>query len=304
MIDPAARKPPLSVWIAAMLVAVALLLMLGNIDRMSWLSESVGRTTRFNLQRLQAVPPGVLHVVALGTSKTMYAMDFDDAFAARIALPGRRVVFHRLTASSPEFNDMQPALEALVRHPPDVLLVEAELLLIDRNDRATVVGLLNRARQNLLMMRAQLPGEFINRGVNNNHGREDWPLDARCLSGKTQEAMRAYADYAARWQLASDDERTAYLVYLRRIQATGTRVVLLRLPRSPSGEKVAPAGLMQQSAQLRARLLKEEGFTGWEPDVMAESLYCDQIHVNRRGRDYYSAWLAKQLLALLGQLDV
>ena len=83
------------------------------------------------------------------------------------------------------------------------------------------------------------------------------------------------------------------------MQAAGTRVVLFTVPRSPSGDSVVPANLKREAALLRERLIKQDGFLGWEPGAMDESLYCDQLHVNHRGRAFYSAWLAKQLAALL-----
>jgi hypothetical protein len=296
---PVANKPPLSVWIAAILAASMLLLALGNLHRTAWLASSAYTIERFNPQRLQEVPPRALHVVALGTSKTMYAMEFDDAFAARLGLPGRRVVFHRITASDPLFGDMQPALVAIARRPPDVLLVESELLLFDRSDRAPLTVVLGRARQNLLLF-AQLAGGLVHRELNNNRGQEEWPIEARCLQSRTPDALGAYADQAARWRTTTDDERAAYLTYLRRMRDAGTQVVLLAVPRSPSADAVVPASLKRQGALLRDRLLAQEGLGGWDPGVMPESLYCDQVHVNRAGRAFYSAWLAKQIAALLG----
>jgi hypothetical protein len=297
---PIANKPPLSVWIAATLAAVVLFLALGNLHRTAWLAASVDRTAGFNLQRLQSVPSDALHVVAMGSSKSMYAIDFDDAFAARLAAPGRRVVFHRITASEPGIGDMQPVLEAIAQRPPDVLLVETELLLFDRGEPATFPALLKHARQNLSLLRTQLAVLPAHREVDNNRGLEEWSLEAICKQSQAPDAQLAYADYAARWRITTDAERAADLDYLRRMRAAGTQVILLTVPRSPSADAVVPPRLKQESALLRERLMKQEGFIEWEPDTMGESLYCDQIHVNQRGRAFYSAWLAKQLAALLG----
>jgi hypothetical protein len=120
------------------------------------------------------------------------------------------------------------------------------------------------------------------------------------MQRQTPDALRAYADYATHWRVTTEGERAAYLAYLRRMHAAGTRVVLLTLPRSPSADAVVPASLKQESVLLRDRLMKQEGFIEWEPGAMDDSLYCDQLHVNQRGRAFYSAWLAKQLAVLLG----
>ncbi len=295
-----ANKPPLAVWIAATLFAVVLLLALGNLHRTAWLAGSVDKSVSFNLQRLQAIPPGALHVVALGSSKTMYAVDFDAAFASRLGVPGRRVVFHRVTANDPAVGYLYPALAAIARRPPDVLLVEAELLLFDRSEHAPIAGLLRHARLNLIMLRMHLAIAPAHGEMDDNRGQEEWPPEASCRHRKNPDALAAYAQYAARWREITDDERATDLAYLRRMQAAGTRVVLLTLPRSPSGDSVVPASLKRETALLRERLIKQDGFLEWEPGAMDESLYCDQVHANHRGRAFYSAWLAKQLAALLG----
>ena len=294
------NKPPLAVWIAAMLVAIAMLLGLGNLHRTAWLTASVDRAVGYNLQRLQAVPPDALHVVALGSSKTMYAVEFDSAFASRLVVPGRRVVFHRVTAGGPGLGDLQPALAAIARRPPDVLLVEGELLIFDRGKQGQVAAVLKHARQNLILLRTQLAIVPARREIDNNQGREEWALESRCRQSQTRDALATYAMYAARWRVITDAERSTDLAYIRRMQAAGSRVVLFTVPRSPSGDSVVPANLKREAALLRERLIKQDGFLGWEPGAMDESLYCDQLHVNHRGRAFYSTWLAKRLAALLG----
>ena len=299
MTSPAARKPPLWAWIAAVFVAAAILLALCNLQRTPLLASPAERSERLNLQRLRVVPAGALHVVALGTSKSLYAMDFDEAFVARLALHGRHAVFHRVTANEALFSDMEPALAAIADHPPDVLLLEDGLVLYDRNDQASLAGMLGRARKNLLTLRARLPGTPIDRMMNNNRGGEEWASATACRQSKTADALRAYAGYAGHWSTTTADQRTDYLSYLRAMRAAGTQLVLLNVPRAPSADRVVPPLLRQQAERLRAHLRDEEGFIAWSPGVMPESLYCDQVHVNRRGRAFFSAWLSKQLTDLL-----
>lgn len=298
MTFPAVQKPPLSVWIVTVVVAAAILLILCNLHRVAWLSPPGESVHDFNLQRLQALPPGSLHVVALGSSKTVYAIDFDQAFAARLASPGRAVVFNRVTALNPQPLDFQPVLAAIARHPPDVLLVEAELLVLDRRINAPAAAL-DHARENLLLAWSRLAGTHADYALNNNRGLEDWPLASSCRQSKSPSVLRLYADSATHWRTTTAGERAPYLAYLRRMQAAGTRVVLLGVPRSPEAAAVVPSGIKRQAMQLRDQLVKEDGFLTWSPPAMDETRYCDQMHVNRSGRAFYSAWLARQLAFLL-----
>ena len=41
-----------------------------------------------------------------------------------------------------------------------------------------------------------------------------------------------------------------------------------------------------------------EGFGSWAPGELSESEYCDHGHMNERGREQYSRWLATRLQAL------
>ena len=298
MTVPAEQKPPLSVWVVAVLVASAILLALCNLHRMAWISPPGEKLRDFNLQRLQALPPDALHVVVLGSSKTVYAIDFDQAFAARLALRGRVVVFNRVTTLNPQPLDFQQVLAAIVRRPPDVLLVETELLVLNRDTDAPAAAL-DHARQNLLLAWARLAGTHADYALNNNRGLEDWPLASSCSQSKSPGVLHLYADSAAHWRTTTAGERAPFLAYLRHMQAAGVRVVLLGVPRSPAASAIVPAGIKRQAVQLRDQLVKENGFLAWSPSAMEDALYCDQMHVNRSGRAFYSAWLAKQLTVLL-----
>ena len=127
---------------------------------------------------------------------------------------------------------------------------------------------------------------------------EIWPSVDVCRQHRNPESIREYADYVARWRLLTDAERR-FLVAMRRLHAAGTRLVLLTLPGRSIAQDLMPAGLKQQQAQLRDALVKNEGFIEWKPAALDASLYCDLLHVNPRGREVESAWLARQLADLL-----
>jgi hypothetical protein len=296
---PTARKPPPGVWIAAALLAAALLFVLASLDRNPMFAAATSGF-RLNLDRLSQTPSDATHVVAIGSSKSMFALDFDDAFAARLDGHGRRVVFHRITAGGAEFADLQPALAAVAQHPPKVLLLESELLLFDRGDALTLEGAIQAARKNATLLVALLMRGRVGGSAAANRGREHWTLPSVCSARHDAESQRAYAEYARHWRPTREAERTAYLGYLHAMQAAGTRIVLLELPRSPAADEAIPDAIKQEGARLRAELAQREGFPFWDPGVLPTDVYCDQMHMNARGREAYSDWLARRLNALLG----
>ena len=300
MTSTAARKPPPGVWVAAALLAAALLGVLASLDRNAMFAESTSGF-RLNLSRLSQTPSDAEHVVAIGSSKSMFALEFDEAFAARLNGTGRRVVFHRITAGGAEFADLQPALAAVARHPPKVLLLESELLVFDRSDALTLEGVIQAARKNATLLVAILMHGRIGGSAAANRGREHWTLPSVCASRHDAESQRAYAEYASHWRQTSEAERSAYLGYLHAMQSAGTRIVLLELPRSPDADDAVPEPIKRGGVRLRERLSQTERFPFWDPGVLPTDLYCDQLHMNANGRAVYSEWLARKLNALLGE---
>jgi len=297
---PLPGKPPLRTWVIAAAATLLLGLAAANLDRLPLSGAANDRWTSYNLVRLREVPSESVHVVALGTSKTLYAVEHDQQFAARLATYGHKVIFHRITASGPEFEDLAPVLVEMTRRPPDVLLLENDLLVYHRGDASTIEVALRQIRSNILLARAMFEGEPEDLELAKNHGREHWPLESRCEQRKTPEALRAYASFAGRWRIMREEEQARYLAYLRPMQAAGTVVVLITLPRSPSAEFVVPDVLKRDGAKLRNQLVAQHHFQDLVPAPMSELLYCDQGHVNQRGREFYSTWLAGRLHELLG----
>jgi hypothetical protein len=304
MTAAAANKPPLTVWIVAVVVAIAILLVFANLQRTAWLGNIYQQVDPLYLQRLQSVPPDALHIVALGSSKTKFAIDFDDALAARIVVPGRRVVFHRFTARAATLGEMQPVLDTLAQHPPAVLLVETGLLAYEHGELPLLQSELAYARQNIALLHARWIGGHVGLEQGWNRGEDSWPSASVCRQHRSQDSLRAYADYVARWRVLTDAERAAFVAALRRLHAAGTRMVLLTLPSQSTAQDVVPESLKQQQAQLRDTLVKNDGFVEWKPAALDMSFYCDLLHVNQRGHEVDSAWLARQLSALLGHSGV
>ena len=82
------------------------------------------------------------------------------------------------------------------------------------------------------------------------------------------------------------------------MQSAGTQIILVDLPRSPVVAELVPSPLQEQVSAVRRQLSEVEGFGSWTPGELSESEYCDHGHMNERGREQYSRWLATRLEAL------
>lgn len=301
-----ANAPPLKVWVASLLVAGLLIALPGMLERLGFLSRDADHLHALNLPRLGNTPVSTLRIVALGSSKTYYAVEYDQLFARRLAGLDGKVAFTRITANSPTGHEVASTLEALLARPPNLLLLESDLLLIDRHresrasDRDTWSS---RLRGNLkLLAPTTLDRVLVEEGE--NFGRIYWKPESTCRGDKSAAGLQRYASNARRWTIASPDSRVQHRRLLRALQQAGTRVVLLELPRSPTAEPLVPGLFKQQVEGLRQDMVEQEGYLPWTPGVLAESLYCDQGHLDRHGQAHYSDWLAGKLARLLADADV
>jgi hypothetical protein len=256
-----------------------------------------------HVQRLAAARGDGLSVVALGTSKTMRAVPWDDEFMRRYAqaLPGLR--FHRITWSGVDLLSLEPALAALAAMHPDVVLVEADMLLFDRawvfDTQAAAAGpwqalrlAMRHTLHRWLGVAPTLP-QWENYGDDPPGSPQDY-----CAETHTPQGMERYRETQAHSIVAGAARRQAYLDRLKPLAEAGSRIVLLELPRAPAADALQPPGrdaVLQQTLQA---LQRETGFAYWAPPRLADALYCDQGHMLPAGRERYSAWLAGQLAGL------
>lgn len=250
-----------------------------------------------NLARLdRAIPEETVHVVAIGTSKTYFALPFDAELAAQIDPSGKRMVFHRFAYSAATFTDLWPVFLALQRQPPDWLLIEGDLLYVDR--RYSEADWRTRFRDNLLLVqqavfRSVSPASEMNRGI------DVWPEPASCLATQQPASLKKYQDIAARWRVAKPAQWQSYVDALRPLTARGTQVAVLDLPRAPRATRLVPASLDDDVAALRERTTQTFGYAAWSPGSLVDDEFCDSGHMNADGRAHYTAWLADRLRPLL-----
>lgn len=285
-----AEHPPLSVVLVAVAVALAVLTLLANLHRLG-----LNETDTLNLERLSTPSADDRPtIVALGTSKTRKGIYFDGAMTEALAAEGIKADFYRISWSSATIEELQPALAYLASTPPELLLLESDLLIFRpwRQERgfqwhATLVDNV-RALKRLTGM-GTVSGQ--------NYGFEQPYAEAFCEQKKSPSSLQDYQNRASARRVSSPDERAAYLEYLAPMIAQGTDVVLLELPRSPAANAVFPPELRTEANRLRADFAAREGFANWAPPplLLPEPLYCDQGHLLENGRDQFSRWLAGKI---------
>ncbi len=298
--SPTRPAPTLRTWLLALFWLALGPGTLSLVDLHKLFPSAYGQMT-LNLARLDAAPPEeILHVVAIGTSKTYFALPFDAELAAQLDPARKRVVFHRFTYSSATFTDLWPIFLALQRQPPDWLLIEGDLLFVDRRygDADWLQRLRTRFRDNLLLVHQAI---FLSvpTASGMNRGDDVWLEQASCLATQQPASLKGYQDFAAKWLVAKPAQWQSYVDALSPLTARGTQVAVLDLPRAPHATMLVPASLDRDIAALRERTTQAFGYAAWSPGILANDEFCDQGHMNADGRAHYTAWLLDRLRPLL-----
>lgn len=290
--------PPLRVWVYTALVLGVVLLFLGNEDRVPALrSMRQSRSAEFmNLQRLAANEDHQEEVIALGSSKVFYALDYDETFARRMADGATPVVFRRLTWVGANATDMEPVLRRIAQHPPDWLLIESDLLLFDHSARFPIRDHLQPLE---IRLNSLLTGESAEAGLRTNlaqnEGQDSFPTEQECLARQSPDMRLVYGIHVASWKTSTAAQRERYLKWLRVLRDRGTRVVLLGIPRAPWAQAVFPQRLTAANRAVLKSLADEQGFELWESQSLAAAAFCDEAHMSALGRAQFSTWLSHRL---------
>jgi hypothetical protein len=290
--------PPLRVWVYTALILTGLLVFLGYEDRIPALRRiGESRAVQYmNLQRLDSNDAGKLKIIALGSSKVFYAVDYDDIFAQRLTMQTRPVVFRRLTWSEAKPADMESVLQRIVRHPPDWLLVESDLLLFDHSARFPIRDHLRPLEVHLNSLFTRTAGEEeLRTNLAQNDGRDSFPTGQECLARQSPDMRLVYAVHVATWKTSTAAQRERYLRWLRVLHDRGTRIVLLGIPRAPWAQAVFPARLTAENRAVLNSLVNEEGFELWQSQPLVAGAFCDEAHMSALGRAQFSDWLAQRL---------
>jgi len=297
-VTTASDHPPLRVWgYTAAILVILMALLAGEAHMPAFARPASGVSAEtLNLGRLSEAAPHPLEIVALGSSKTLYAIDYDDRFTKRLAALPHPVAFHRVTFEGANFWDLEPALRALASHPPDMLLLESDLLLFDRGSRFPI-------RHDLLPLEKRLDAYLSGRkhsddNYGQNRGAERFPSAQECAVRQSEPERLLYATRLSTARLSTPESRQKYLELLRALRSSGTQIVLLRLPRAAWAEALLPPWAAQSNAVTLPEFAARNGFDLWTADPLPAGAFCDEGHMTALGRDLYSRWLSTRLLAM------
>lgn len=251
-------------------------------------------------------PP--LRVVAIGTSLVRSGIDpgLVEAFAVS---RGNAVRMRRVTCFGGHVGWVEPLLGDLARDPPDLLVLEAELLAwhLELPSAPKAGPALLRERRGYASYR--LVGEMrkaVGLGVEVVREGSASPgslrfaddlvdlLGAEGASGTGFTAGR-YARRLSRMKLRDLDALGGILGRLDALKARGCRVVLLPMGRSPAAQAVFPAELSAAFAgfldRLRARGFSVES----ERPPLEQRHYSDAAHLDAAGRSRFSEWFSGRI---------
>lgn len=264
----------------------------------SLIADSLAARQPLSLAGLQSAS-GSPYVVVIGTSRARFGIENDERFTAQPGLP-ESLVLKRITQNGGVPRSFEPALTALLANPPNLLLVESDLLLVDRNSRldrpwwSTSLPELQWALRTLGPNVSVILNRII--GSNPNVSADVAISSAACARAWSATGRRAHAAKVATYQVAQLKTVAPLLTLLRQLQGLGTTVVLLDIPVSPTAARHKPKRLNDEFTDWLQDLRSYLRAPFWSPGVLPDSDYCDLGHLNEEGRERYSGWLAEQII--------
>jgi hypothetical protein len=290
--------PPLGVWVATAALIVVLLAGMvplafrarsQAIQRFDNQSETLLRT------EWQHRTDPVRRVVVLGTSLTQAGVALPPFFAEKTGGRYRVARLFRLGANLESFTDGSTVFRLLERYPPDVLLVEENLLFFPLDDQWALDANATGFRQVVqwLLRDAHLTEPT---GV---------PFDALPAGYDTVYQtsgirLRSFIEEIRQRRVRPFDSTSALHRTFAALRRRGTRLVLLHFPRPAAVEALiySPARKPALDA-VAAAYERAYQMPHWHLDQPWPNQYFgDEAHLNRAGAARYSAWLADRLMAL------
>ncbi|MBL0718600.1 hypothetical protein JI742_01740 [Piscinibacter sp. Jin2] len=286
---------PAWVWSVALGGALGLALLMLTLDRL-WPGLPALAGPYLNLARLDEPPRHGPRVVALGDSKLRFGVAFDGELRQGLPLD-----FVRINWNSAKPADLAPALAALCRQPPALLLVQADLLIWQREPVESPGQRLRQHYRENLERLGLLWGRRHPYLLADNLGRtrDGWQPEGRIgppqrlspaeLQARQAEALRG-------WQPAAPEALQSWQHSLDCLHAAGTEIALLSLPRAPFAQALMAGPLARHEVEALARADAGRGWRHWSAPLRFEDAeFFDAAHLRASGQARYSAWLREAL---------
>jgi len=275
-----ASRDLLAIWVMAVAVAAGGLALIYR----SVLNEDVPQSEAFheyNAVRVQSfaeqIAQGALGVVMLGDSRLRYATATEDELSAELSQRmGTKVVVLRLVNNWAVFSDFETLAPMIESAEPAIVVIQNELRFKDRADDASAL-----LRREYLLWRA-FGSDAWNPG---NVDQTSLQQEMRCevLFNESVEARR---ERVFQWVEFNPNGQNSSKVsdFARRLEIAGISVEYLEVPITTEAEAGLPG------------IEPADGASGLGAAVdIADSDFCDVVHMNPRGRQQYTGWLVSAL---------
>ena len=226
-----------------------------------------------------------LRVVMLGNSRLKYATLNDERLGGLAAARGHgRIQFLRLVNNWAVFEDFAPLADAILAARPQVVMMQLELLVQERAERARA-----------LLLREHLEWLVFGRGPWNpgDIDQADLQFGTPCAKDHAPETLAERKGRVQRWLRVQPDGPSSRLAqaFVAEAAARGTAVVLLALPRtSTMAAATRPADNAMRAVAERL-ILRNPEVRLVEPAGPSDELYCDLVHMAEPARGAFSTAL-------------
>ncbi|WP_020600424.1 hypothetical protein [Spirosoma panaciterrae] len=243
----------------------------------------------------------VTRVVVLGTSLVENGVADTDFFEGRCGKRIRVIKLYREAVNIDAFTETAPIFKLLERYPPDILCIEENLLLfrlpyfLSPGQAENVFDAVNRhltiqvkSLKIQLGLRPPDPERVLFQGFPREQHVQN-QVDTTALSTTLAEIRHR--------QVRTPAELPALYRSLQQLHQSGTRLILLHLPRPAVLESVIYGEgrdpLLRDLIKQYHRLYHLEH---WQFDrPMPFRYFVDQAHLNHIGNPIYSGWLADKI---------
>lgn len=288
-----ANAPPLHIWLYSVLLAagvLALLILARNIPGARYDNTIAGQTQTF-----LSTPSldGKKRVLGFGSSLLWAAT---SPTSGEQQAPLHNIAWMRMTKGGPGMGYLQAGLDMVNKHPPDVLVIEGNLLLPGDENM-----FMDQLREDLWHLSKQTVSFFTARRFPpppSYWERNDQERAFPCISnmlGVTEPQIRQHIEELQNlYQHAQFD--TALISNLAILAQRGVHIVLLDIPRSQRIEQQTAPQKQQWVRNLQKILPPSNNIIYLvSPTLSQPDDYCDASHLNSKGARLFASWWQAQL---------
>lgn len=302
------QPPPLWVWGATgigVLIGFVLLLIMA-LRSEEQLSQRFTQDAETLLRREWVTrSDSVTRVVILGTSLVEYGVADTDYFQHRCGKGVRVVKLYREAVNIDAFTNESPIFQFLERYPPDILCIEENLLLfrLPYSLKLRLGGPLAEPINRHLWIQAETAKIQVGWVAPMKQPFQGFPRGQHQLNQEDTVNLSTILTEIRSRKVRTKTDLPALYGSLQRLHQSGTRLVLLQLPRPAALETVIygedRATLLQELITYYKQRYRLDYWQFNQP--LPFRYFTDQAHLNYIGNPIYSAWLADKICKIHAQ---